>query len=89
MQALHLQPFLHPIIVRHTWGCIKVTKIDRKKCKHGTLQNEKNFGMKTKKCGENDFRKGMKKPKVFLYVLMQIGEQNHIMNEFKLELKAY
>jgi len=45
--------------------------------------------MKTKKCGENDLRKGMKKPKVFLNVLMQIGEQTHIMNEIKLEYKAY
>lgn len=70
-------------------GYIKVTKIDPKKCKHGTLQNERNFGMKTKKCGENDLRQGMKKPKVFLNTLMKIKEQNHIMNEIKLELKAY
>jgi len=66
-----------------------VTKIDPNKCKHGTLQNERNFGMKTKKCGENDLRQGMKKLKVFLNVLMQIGEQNHIMNEIKLEYKVY
>jgi len=45
--------------------------------------------MKTKKRGENDLWKGMKKPKVFLNVLMQIGEQTHIMNEIKLEYKAY
>jgi hypothetical protein len=67
---------------------IKVTKIDPRKCTHGTLQNERNFGMKTKKCGENDFRQGIKKPKVFFNALMKIGEQNHIMNEIKLELKA-
>jgi hypothetical protein len=47
-------------------GYIKVTKIDPKKCKHGTLQNERNFGMKTKKSGKNDLKQGMKKPKVFL-----------------------
>jgi hypothetical protein len=29
-------------------GYIKVTQIDPKKCKHGTLQNERNFGMKQK-----------------------------------------
>ncbi len=66
-----------------------MTKIDPKKCKHGTLQNERNFRMKTKNCGENDLRQGIKKPKVFLNVLIQIGKKNHIMNEIKLELKAY
>ncbi len=89
MQALHLQPLLQPTIVKHTWGTSKWAKLTQK---NATMVHYKMKGIlewKQKKCGENDLRQGMKKPKVFLNALMKIGEQNHIMNEIKLELKAY